>query len=225
MTRTKTNTGRFSGPGRAAQIRMRDFANAFACTQDRRMISVMDQCLQECLSRLYAMQEEDPSGYAELWTDGSYNKEKNAAGIGIMIRMPGAGTEPAVFGKPVKAAGSAEAEVYAMAIGLSYLLDTYPGIKSVRLRYDCLAAGSSAASLEAYACKGAPYTNLRSAMKRARKSGVTVLFQQVKAHAGHDGNEGCDVLAKYYAKAQLTKAQKERIAPYVLKAPHRQERK
>lgn len=215
MTRMKTNTGKYNGPGKQAQIRMKDFANSFACALDPKMLALMDECMKGCLEQLFRMQEESPEGYAVLWTDGSYNRQASSAGIGVMVQVPGRKTD--VFGKAVRAEGSSQAEIYAMAVGLSYFLDTYPEMKSVRLRYDCLAAGVSAANLDLCADRGAPYTNLRSAMKRARKAGVTVLFQQVKAHTGNARNETCDLVARYYAKAWLDQEQKRKIAPYILK--------
>lgn len=220
MTQRTTRTGRFKGPPTQAQIRLKDFANSFACSSDQRLLSAMDEAMETCLAEAYARQYR--SGYAELWTDGSYDEKTGSAGIGIMIRTVGpsgrddAGGKPdAVFGKAVRAHDSHEAELYAMAVGLSYLLDACPEAKSVRLRYDCVAASVTAANIDAYASRGAPYTNFRSALKRARKSGVAVLFQHVKSHAGDDGNEVCDLLAKHYAKLPLDKAQEGRIAGYI----------
>lgn len=218
MTQRTTSTGRFKGPSRQAQIRLKDFANSFGCSSDQKMLAAMDAAMAACLSEAYARQYRN--GYAELWTDGSYDEKTRSAGIGIMIRPvgpDGVRRDGTVFGKSVRAGDSQEAELYAMAVGLSYLLDACPDVKSVRLRYDCVAASVTAANIDAYASRGAPYTNFRSALKRARKSGVTVLFQHVKSHAGDDGNETCDLLAKYYAKIPLDAAQKNRIAKYLVR--------
>ena len=218
MTQRKTSSRRYSGANRMAQARMRDLANSFACTSDPAVLSAIDNAVSACLEDLYRNQERR-QGRAELWTDGSYNARANAAGIGILARIPG--KPDTAMGKSVRAADSQEAEIYAMAVGLSYLLDTCPGIKSVLVRYDCAAAAVSAANIDAYAGRGAPYTNFRSAMKRARKSGMTVLFRHVKAHAGHAGNETCDLLARHYAKAQLEPAQLAAITPYLKPARNR----
>ena len=130
----------------------------------------MDSAMEACMAEAYARQYRE--GYTELWTDGSYDDKDHRAGIGIMIRQmraPGSvNTGPeqdikAIFGKAVKASDSQEAELYAMAVGLSYLLDACPDVKSVRLRYDCVGASVTAANIDAYASRGAPYTNFRSA--------------------------------------------------------------
>lgn len=214
MTRQTTSTGKFNGPPRQAQIRLKDLANSFCCTSDQKLLAMIDETVANCLRDAYAKQNE--LGCAELWTDGSYDERTHAAGIGILIRPDGRDPdrEPIVFGKSVRASSSQEAELYAMAVGLSYLLDTCPGIRSVRLRYDCLGASVTAANIDAYAGQGAPYTNFRHVLKRCRKAGVTVLFQHVKSHAGTDDNELCDLLARYYAKARLDPCQKSRIARY-----------
>ena len=211
MTRTKTSTGRFNGPCRHAQAVMRDLSNSFACVSDANVLSAISSAANDCMAMLYDAQEK--SDYAELWTDGSWNQKAGAAGIGIVIKSPDKSVH--AFGKSVRASGSEEAEIYAMAVGLSYLLDTCPGITSVRLRYDCASASVSAANIDAYAGRGAPYTNFRSAMKRCRKAGVTVLFQHAKAHSGIERNETCDLLAKHYAKIRLQPDQAEKIKPYL----------
>lgn len=209
MTRTKTSSGKYRGACRQAQSRMRDLANSFACASDPGTVARIDAAVSKCLSELYSAQ----GSHAELWTDGSYNEKAGAAGIGVMVTAPG--MAPVTFGKGVRAKDSQEAELYAIAIGLSFLLDTFPGLKSVRIRYDCAGAASSAASIDAYADRGAPYTNFRKALKRCRKSGTDVLFQHVKAHAGEQHNETCDLLARYYAKARLDPEQMDRIRPYL----------
>ena len=214
MTRQTISTGKFNGPPRQAQIRLKDLANSFCCTSDQKLLAMIDETVASCLYNAYARQNE--TGYAELWTDGSYDERTRFAGIGILIRPDGQDLdrEPIVFGKSVRASSSQEAELYAMAVGLSYLLDTCPGIRSVRLRYDCLGASVTAANIDAYAGQGAPYTNFRHVLKRCRKAGVTVLFQHVKSHAGTGDNELCDLLARYYARAKLDSYQRSRIARY-----------
>lgn len=228
MTQRPTRTGKFRGAPKQAQIRLKDFANSFNCASDPKLVSAMDSAMEACMAEAYARQYRE--GYTELWTDGSYDDKDHRAGIGIMIRQmpaPGsgrAGQEPdikAIFGKAVKASDSQEAELYAMAVGLSYLLDACPDVKSVRLRYDCVGASVTAANIDAYASRGAPYTNFRSALKRARKAGVVILFQHVKSHAGNDGNEICDLLAKHYANIPLLPVQHDKIAKYTKRGTSR----
>lgn len=211
MTQTKTSTRRYNGACRQTQAVMRDLSNSFACASDGLILSAISEMAESCMDALYGIQAQ--ANYAELWTDGSWNQKANAAGIGIVINAPDRATY--AFGKSVRATGSEEAEIYAMAVGLSYLLDTCPDIKSVRLRYDCASASVSAANIDAYTNRGAPYTNFRSAMKRCRKAGVTVLFQHAKAHSGIERNETCDLLAKHYAKIRLLPEQNEIIKPYL----------
>lgn len=139
---------------------------------------------------------------AVLYVDGSYDAASGGAGIGIVLDARD-GSDPVIFGKKVRASSSETAEVYAMAIGLSFAMDAAPGIRFVQLKYDCTAAAVSAANLPAYAKCGAPYTNLRSAMKRLEKAGVSVSFSHVKAHAGDAGNGICDLVARYYSGAAL----------------------
>ena len=214
MTRTKTSTGKYNGPSKQSQAVMRDISNSFACASDGQVLAAINSMAENCLAMLYETQAR--GRYAELWTDGSWNQKAGAAGIGIVVKAPDRPMH--AFGKTVKANGSEEAEIYAMAVGLSYLLDTCPDIPSVRLRYDCASASVSAANIDAYSGRGAPYTNFRSAMKRCRKAGITVLFQHAKAHSGIECNETCDLLAKHYAKIRLLPEQMDAIRPYIRRA-------
>lgn len=220
MTQTKTSTGRRSrwpGPPKQAQIRLKDFANTFLCSSDPAITAILDGAMSEGLRAAMAACFENAKG-ASLWTDGSYNETSKTAGIGVMYRA-GENGQTHTLGKSVRAAGSEEAELYAMAIGLSYLLDTFPETKYVLLRYDCTAAAVNAANIDAHAGKGAPYTNMRNAMKRCRKAGVTVVFQHVKSHAGSHENNVCDLMARYHAKVSLNRRQMSMLAPYLDRRP------
>lgn len=214
MTKPNASTSRRNAYAKAqARIRMQDAVNTYACTRDERLLREMDRAFARCLELA-----EKPSGEpsAELWVDGSYNEHAGCAGIGVAVALdaskPGC---DAAFGKPVRASGSAEAEIYAVGIGLSYLLDTYPDVRRVVLRYDCTAAAVTAANLQAYAGLGAPYTNLRSAMKRLEKAGVSVVFRHTKAHGSDWRNGLCDAIARYYSRAVLADRDMEKVAPWV----------
>ncbi len=231
MTKPSGNTSKRNQYARAqARIRMQDAVNTYACTRDERVLKEMDKAFARCLR---AAESACPEKSVELWVDGSYNGKAGAAGIGVAVALdPASGNCEGVFGKAVRAPGSAEAEVYAMGIGLSYLLDTFPDVRQVILRYDCTAAAVTAANLQAYAGLGAPYTNLRSAMKRLEKAGVSVVFRHTKAHATDWRNALCDAMARYYAKAELDERDMARIAPWIgpkpkdrrAKAPRRQQK-
>lgn len=215
MTGTRGNTSRRDARARAqARIRLQDLANTWACTRDEQLRRRIDGMFARCLSDAEKAMGDAP----RLYVDGSYNQDRGTAGIGVSLALdpslgPGEGPN-LVFGKSVRASGSAEAEIYAMAVGLSWLMDTCPDVTSAVLRYDRADAAVSAANLNAYAGKGAPYTNMRSAMKRLERAGVTVLFRHVKAHATDEHNGMCDAIAKHYARVPLSPAQERLIAPY-----------
>lgn len=191
----------------------RDLFNTYACLSDQRAVADMDRAFR----RLLEQAERSVRGPSlDLYVDGSWNQSAGSAGIGIAaIVDPSAlpwERPNGMLGKPVRAGDSAEAETYALAIGIAYVLDTFPAVKSVKVRYDCSRVPVCAANLDAYAGRGAPYTNLRSAMARARRDGVSVLFDHVKAHAGNMPNEACDALAKHHAKIPLSRKQREAMA-------------
>ena len=89
MTRQTISTGKFNGPPRQAQIRLKDLANSFCCTSDQKLLAMIDETVASCLYNAYARQNE--TGYAELWTDGSYDERTRFGGIGILIRPDGPG--------------------------------------------------------------------------------------------------------------------------------------
>lgn len=217
MTATRDATRKHSrakAGRRDARIVMQDMMNTYAFATD----PVFRESVEKGMERVLAVYRDamEKDGCASVWVDGSHNAKTGASGIGIVIGT-GSGSDYGLsaFGKSVKAKSSVDAEVYALAIGISYLLDTYPGIKNVRLRYDCLNATVCAANIDAYVPCGAPYTNFRSAMKRARKAGVAISFEHVKAHNKSRNNETADLIARYYAKARLGKCQMDAIRKYV----------
>ena len=219
MTRTKTASRKYRPvPGRQAQILLKDFSNTFLSAADPAVLSLLSDAMGGAMDKAMGLCLKD---CARLWTDGSYNESTRSAGIGVMYQ-PRQG-EPKMLGKPVRAAGSEEAELYAMAVGLSYVLDTYPDARYVLLQYDCTAAAVNAANIDAFSGRGAPYTNMRNAMKRCRKAGVTVLFRHVKSHAGSRENNLCDLMAKYHAKAALSQKQMAALAPWLPPSKTRKE--
>ena len=211
MTPARTDTRRSDTRRGRPWTNARDLFNTYACLSDPRSVADMDRAFRRMLDKAYASAA--AAGTAlDLYVDGSWNQAKGSAGIGVAA-MTDRSAEPwqapnAMLGKPVRAKGSFEAELYAVAIGISYALDTFPGIKYVRLRYDCSRTPVCAANLDAYSDRGAPYTNLRSAMARARKNGVTIAFEHVKAHVGDRPNDACDALAKHYAGVPMGKRQR-----------------
>ena len=134
-----------------AEARARDAASTYACLSDPESLKAMDRALESAMSRL---SESRFAGAPVLWIDGSYDPDTGKAGIGACLSAPG---EPdRTFGKPVRAASSAEAELYALAIGMSWFLDTFPDAGRVIVRYDCRQSPICAVNIEAYAKRGAP---------------------------------------------------------------------
>lgn len=193
----------------------RDLFNTYACLADPKVVARMDREFRRMLDKACA-DAKSAGPVLELYVDGSWNQAAGSAGIGVAAMVsPDAApwaSPNAMLGKPVRAKSSLEAELYAVAIGISYALDTFPGTSCVKLRYDCSRTPVCAANLDAYSDRGAPYTNLRSAMARARKNGVSIAFEHVKAHEGDRPNDACDALAKHYAGIPLGKRQKGIVA-------------
>lgn len=213
MTQARTDTRKSDRRRPRPWTNARDLFNTYACVADPKAVASMDQAFRQMLDRAARCAGDS---LLDLYVDGSWNPDAKAAGIGIAAVTDGS-RRPwehpnSMLGKPVRAKDAMEAETYALAIGIAYVLDTFPGRKYVRVRYDCSRTPVCAANLDAYADRGAPYTNLRSAMARARRSGVSVLFEHVKAHAGNGPNEACDILAKHHARIPLNVRQKNTIA-------------
>ena len=203
-----------------SRIAALDLLNTYACAADPKIRRDMEKHMQRALdAAAYGL---DGKHVLSVWTDGSYDPKTGLAGIGVMIRPGGKyhdNQDAIAFGKPVKAKGSLEAEIYAVSIGLSYILDTFPDADIVKIKYDCTGAVACASNIDAFTKFGAPYTNFRSALKRVRKRRMTVLFEHVKAHAGDDDNGRCDLIAKKYAGIKLTPDQK-RVADRTLRRGH-----
>lgn len=196
-----------------ARITAQDLFNSYACIQDDELRTSVDKSICRILTKIYdSMVGKSP---VKLWVDGSYNPKTKTAGIGIIITTDNNhgidNVKNIAFGKTVKAKDSLTAEIYALSIGLSYILDTFPDVDNLHVKYDCVNATVCATNIDAYACFGAPYTNFRSALKRAKRRGVNIAFEHVKAHANEEYNEKCDAIAKYYAKIKLPAAQLKQI--------------
>lgn len=215
MTAARTDTKRSDQRRGRPWTNARDLFNTYACLSDPKIIAQMDRSFKRMLEK--ACSDAGRVGdRLDLYVDGSWNQAAGSAGIGIAAVTDHA-AEPwdapnAMLGKPVRAKNSLEAELYAVAIGISYALDTFPDAKYVHVRYDCSRTPVCAANLDAYSDRGAPYTNLRSAMARARKNGVSIAFGHVKAHEGDRVNDACDALARHYAGVPIGKRQRGIVA-------------
>lgn len=186
----------------ASKLLAGDAFGTYACASDPAVREAFDNAFRTALRKAAAT----AGPMADLYVDGSFNPESKAAGIGLALirdcgKMPW--EEPnACMGKTIRACGSAEAEIWAVAVGISYALCAYPEARCIRLNYDCASAAASAvcaAGMGEGTPERSPYTNLASAMKRARKAGVTIVFRHVKAHAGNRPNEACDAIAKHFS--------------------------
>lgn len=193
-----------------SRITAQDLFNSFACLYDAGVKEKAKRMLENALLQIRS--DIDAKKPLTLWVDGSYNPKLDTAGIGIVIIPDMSDPAPGspgniIFGKAVKAKSSLEAEIYALSIGLSYILDTYPGKDHIHVKYDCVNSTVCAVNIESLSSLGAPYTNFKSALKRIRKKKISVVFEHVKAHENDAQNERCDLLAKYYSKAKLPAAQ------------------
>lgn len=193
-----------------ARITAQDLFNSFACVYDPKIRSKAEKALRKALGDIKAGLCE--KGPIRLYVDGSYDPKTGAAGIGIVIMTDPSDTridnkKNIAFGKAVNAKSSLTAELYALSIGLSYILDTFPEAGYVHVRYDCVNAMVCATNIDSLSSFGAPYTNFKSALKRVRKKRMNVMFEHVKAHEDDVQNERCDLIARYYSKAKLPSAQ------------------
>lgn len=189
---------------RDARIIAQDMLNSYSCAYDRKSRDAAKKLLRKAHGELKKNIMSKP--HVSLWVDGSYNPKSNSAGVGIIISRND-GSPDIVFGKPVKAKDSLSAEIYALSIGLSYILDTFTDIDNIIIRYDCVSSTVCAANINAFSDFGAPYTNFRSALKRIRKKKISVLFEHTDAHAADKRNNSCDLVARYYSRIKLQGAQ------------------
>ena len=190
---------------RDARIVAQDLFNSYACTYDPVAKAAIDRSLRGAFARL--SERTSKKRPIKLWVDGSYNPKTKTAGIGIVIiadeDLPIGEGRNVAFGKAVKAKDSQAAEIYALSIGMSYILDTFQDADSVMIRYDCVSSTVCATNIDAYTSFGAPYTNFKSALKRAKRRRMNMLFEHTDAHADDRNNNLCDAIAKYHAKIKL----------------------
>lgn len=196
-----------------ARIRIQDLFNSYTCIADENIQASIEKELNKVLHRVYSTIDDKKA--VKLWVDGSYNPKTKTSGIGIVIITDDNygidGVHNIAFGKTVNAKSSLTAEIYALSIGLSYLLDTFDDLKDIHVFYDCVNATICATNIDAYTVLGAPYTNFKSALKRVKRRKLNVVFEHTKAHMDDTNNIRCDLLARYYSKANLQASQLKKV--------------
>ena len=212
MDRTATTRRSDANQKRQAETQLRDLFNTYACTENPAVREIINKNVIAAKTAPRQEIQKNPGASVTVWTDGSYNAKANAGGVGIRIDN---GARAMTFGRRVRAESSIDAEAYALAIGISVLLDTFPDAKVATIKYDCTALPVCAANVDAYADKGAPYTNLRSAFKRARRSGLSILFEHTKGHARDKNHNICDAVARHYSGIRVTPEEYAVIRPFV----------
>ncbi len=205
-------------------IRLQDCYNSIVgINGDEALIRHVSKEMQQLADYLYkTIDARHPVG---LWVDGSYNPKKHIAGIGVVIITdPGKDFDQInniCFGKTIKKIDSSiKAEIYALSVGLSYLMDICPDAENVHVYYDCVNSVICAANINSYAPFGSPYTNFKSALKRIRKEKRNVVFEHTKAHHKDTNNEICDVISKHYSKSSMSKSQTQlwaKVRPVITK--------
>lgn len=198
---------------RDSRIKAQDMFNSYACIFDPHIKKDIDAMVDKTLAKAYKHIDSNPDTI-RLWVDGSYNPKTQIAGIGIVIiTNEDFGFDRVhniAFGKTVKADTSLNAEIYALSIGLSYILDTFDA-KNIHVYYDCSNSTVCAANIDAFVSQGVPFTNFKSALKRIRKNKINTVFEHTKAHNTDKHNIECDLLARYYSKAKLQDSQKRQL--------------
>lgn len=204
---------------RDSKIIIQDLFNSHACINDENFQKSIEKAMNNILHQIYKYSENNKA--IKIWVDGSYNSKSGAAGIGIVIvtddRYGIDQKHNIAFGKTVNAESSVNAEIYALSIGLSYILDTFAEVNNIHVYYDCVNSTVCATNINAFAEFGAPYTNFKSALKRIKRRKMNVAFEHTKAHATDMNNEICDLLAKHYAKAKLQNSQRKLISKFIEK--------
>lgn len=186
----------------ATKIALQNFVSAYECCSDKQALFKIDNTIKACMDTLNNKHRSlRPHEKVVVWADGSYNEDKKKSGIGIVIK---AHDRTIRFGKPVKSDGSRDTEIYAAAIGLSYALNRFENLKLIELKCDCNAAASCVPAIDALCELGTPYTNLRSAIKRAKKQGISIIFHHVKGHYNDFQNNMCDMIARYHSESIMT---------------------
>ena len=201
------------------RIVMQDLLNSYHCINDINLQKSIEKSLDDLLTQIY--KHSDRKNTIKIWVDGSYNAKTKSAGIGIVIITDeNRDIDQKVniaFGKSVNAKSSVLAEIYALSIGLSYILDTFEDNPNIHIYYDCKNSTICATNIDAFSSFGAPYTNFKSALKRIKRRKLNVIFEHTKAHSSDDYNNICDLLAKHYSKAKLQNQQKRLINKYITK--------
>lgn len=199
------------------RIVMQDLLNSYHCINDPTLQRNIERGLDDLLSQIYMYSDKQQT--IKIWVDGSYNAKAKSAGIGIVIITDeNRDIDQKVniaFGKSVNAKSSVLAEIYALSIGLSYILDTFEDNPNIHIYYDCKNSTVCATNIDAFSSFGAPYTNFKSALKRIKRRKINVVFEHTKAHSSDDYNNICDLLAKHYSKAKLQNQQKRLINKYI----------
>jgi len=218
--KSKDIKAKYSYKRKQAKIKAQDLFNTYACLSDAQQMEI-EKVFNQILYKIY--QDEPTKDSVKVWVDGSYNPKTNTAGIGLVIvtdpTKPIDNISNIAFGKSVNAKSSLNAEIYALSIGLSYILDTdlFVNTKDIHIFYDCVNSTVCATNIDAYTTFGAPYTNFRSAIKRIKRRNINLVFEHTKAHDTDENNELCDLIAKYYAKADLQSSQKKLIEKFITK--------
>ena len=222
MTKHKANTSKSKyskNIRKDTKIRMQDLFNSYSFISDENMLNAVEKELSKTLYKLY--NSIDDKTAVKIWVDGSYNPKTKTSGIGIVIitneHYGIDGVHNIAFGKTINAKTSLTAEIYALSIGLSYLLDTFSDIKDVHVYYDCISSTVCATNIDSYTMLGAPYTNFKSAIKRIKRRKINVVFEHVKAHNTDINNNYCDLLARYYSKATLQTSQLKKVQKLIKK--------
>lgn len=209
MTKKETFTPR-SDRSKNQQIHVQDFYNSTACIADEDLKERIRSGIEVLVQDVY--DTVDAASPVRIWVDGSYNASTKKAGIGVVIitdpEKPFDQKNNICFGKPLSNIDSSvKAEIYALSIGLSYVMDRNKEIKNMHVYYDCVDSVACAANINSFAQFGSPYTNFRSALKRIRRNKINVAFEHTKAHGRDLYNEICDVTSKHFSGANMTPAQ------------------
>lgn len=218
-TKHKRQTSKLTQNANDTRIIAQDLFNSYAFTTDVKLKTTVENAMFKIFKQIHQTCLNKNPIY--LWVDGSYNPDTKTAGVGIIIitdlEKPIDNKSNIIFGKTVKAKDSLTAEIYALSIGLSYILDTFADTRDILIRYDCINSTICATNINSYVSFGAPYTNFKSALKRVKKRKINVVFEHTKAHMTDSYNTQCDLLARYYSKASLKASQVKQIQKLINK--------
>jgi len=187
------------------RIAMQNLINSSACIFDTNMHNKLRNDIHNLINYIY--KNIDKNNPVKLWVDGSYNQTTRKAGIGIVIKSTDSGKfdqkNNIAFGKTINVEDSVAAEIYAMSIGLSFVMDTFKNCKNIHIYYDCSSIMTCASNIDAFTQHGAPYTNFKSALKRLKKNRINTAFEHTKAHENDANNNLCDQIARHYSGSKL----------------------